>query len=124
MTKKTYSILAVIGALLWGAAIFLRNTSLMDNDIIANVLWRLPNFGVVWIGVGLTVALYPNIFKKEFNDKYFYLLSAVGFAILLLSEVIHIFLGAAFDVWDMAASALALLFIILMRIFMKKSVEE
>ena len=106
--KKIYTVLSLIGIAIWSATIFLRDTSLMDYDIIKRILWVAPNFGAVWAGVGLTYILYPYIFKKEFNTKKTTILVGVIFAILLASEIMHhFFLNSPFDIWDMFASAVA-----------------
>lgn len=92
----------------------------MDYDIINRILCVAPNFGAVWVGVGLTISYFPYAFKKEFNENHIYLLGGIILVLLLISEIIHhFFLGSLFDIWDMLASAGALLFIILVRQFRK-----
>jgi hypothetical protein len=106
--KKIYSILAVIGVIIWSAAVFLRNTPLMDNAVLRRIIWVAPNFGVVWAGIGFAFMLFPHIFKREFDPKHILLLISGIFAFLILSEFVHhVFLDSPFDVWDMAASAVA-----------------
>jgi hypothetical protein len=120
MTKKTYNIFVVFGAFLWGVATFLRGTALMDHHFMMHILWRTPNFGVVWVGIGLAIILCPYIFNKEFNDKYIYFLIAAVLLILLLSEIIHLWLDASFDIWDMVASMVAAIIIIATRLCLQK----
>ena len=60
------------------------------------------------MGVGLTYIFFPYVFKKEFDEKYTYLLLGGIFALLFGSELIyHYFLGSSFDIWDMLASLAA-----------------
>ena len=118
--KKIYIILALIGMLIWTAAIFLRETSVMENGFLRRILWVAPNFGVVWAGVGFTYLIYPNIRKREFEPKYILPLVGVILVLLLLAEIIHhFFLDSPFDVWDMVASVLAAIIIIAIYIFNK-----
>lgn len=122
--KKICRPLAVVGAILWSATIFLRETSLMNYSIIKHFLWIAPNIAALWIGVGLTVELYPYIFKKDFNPKYFYAIIEIILAVLLLSEIIHcFFLDSSFDIWDMAASIAASIIVIIVHkvVFMSKT---
>ena len=112
--KKTYSILMLAGALAWAATRILRNTHLMDNAILQRLLWVAPNFCAVWVGVGLTFLLYPRIFKNEFDAKHTVPLVGGLFGVILLSEIIHhVFLDSAFDIWDMVASAVASVIVLL-----------
>ena len=122
--KKIYNILALTGAVIWSATIFLRDTSLMDNAVLRRILWVTPNFGVVWLGAGLTFTIFPYVFKREFNPKHTIPLVGGIFAVLILSEIVHhIFLDSAFDIWDMAASAAASLVIIVIHIFRKSKMQ-
>jgi len=112
--KKTYSIILVMGVLIWAGAVLLRETPLMDNAIIQRLLWVAPNFGVVWAGVGFTYILYPRFFKKDFDPKHTVSLVGVILALLLSAEFIHhFFLDSAFDIWDMAASTIAAVIVLL-----------
>jgi uncharacterized membrane protein len=118
MMKNLYKILALTGAILWAASIFLRETSLMDYSVIRHFLWVAPNIAAVWMGIGFTFMLYPHIFKKEFDKKYLYALIGAILAVLLFSEIIHhVFLDSPFDIWDMVASLAASIIIIIVRFF-------
>lgn len=80
----------------------------MDNSVIDALLGVAPNFGSFWLAFGLCVAVYPFLFRQEFNFKYVWALTGIIFAAVLLSEVIHfVFLSAGFDVWDMVSSLIA-----------------
>ena len=116
--KNIYMVLAFTGALIWSATVFLRETALIDYDIIRQILWVAPNIGAVWMGVGFTFMLYPYIFKKEFNTKNIYFLIGIILLLLLASEIIHhFFMESPFDIWDMIASLLASIVIILIHNF-------
>ena len=114
--KNVYSILLVVGIFLWSAAVLLRGTSVMDIAILKRLIWVAPNIGVVWAGVGFAYLLFPRIFKREFNPKHTAVLLGSILAALLLSETMHHFwLGSAFDIWDMAASAVAAAIVLALR---------
>ena len=121
--KKTYSIILLTGVLIWTGAVLLRETSLMDNAIIRRLLWAAPNFGVVWAGVGFTYILYPRFFNKDFDPGHTASLVGVILALLLVAEFIHhFFLDSSFDVWDMAASAIAAVIVLLIYRFRRGKV--
>ena len=106
--KKTYIVLALIGAALWSATLYLRGTPCRDYPVLKHLLGVAPNFCVVWIGTGTVAALHPFVFKKEFNPSHIVWLLASFLAILLLSETVHaLFLHARFDIWDILASVAA-----------------
>lgn len=116
--KKIYSILAVAGVIMWSAVIFLRETPLMDNAVLRRILWVAPNFGVVWACVGFIFMLFPLIFKREFDPKHTLHLVGGILTLLILSEVVYnVFLDSPFDVWDMAASAVASIVVIMIYYF-------
>ncbi|MCL2813817.1 MAG: hypothetical protein FWD23_04380 [Oscillospiraceae bacterium] len=116
--KNIYGILALAGVIIWSAAIFLRETPLMDNAVFRRILWVAPNFGVVWAGIGFTFMLFPRIFKREFEPKHTLVLVGGIFALLILSEGIHhFFLDSPFDIWDMAASAAASIVVLVIYFF-------
>jgi hypothetical protein len=121
MTKKAYSIFAVIGAFLWSATVLLRETALMDYDIMQQFFWRVPNVGAAWAGMALPAILYSHIKKQEFNEKYIFFLCATVLLILLLSEIVHhLWLGANFDIWDMVASIVAVTIFVLTRFCLQR----
>jgi membrane protein DedA with SNARE-associated domain len=120
MTKKTYSIFAALGAFIWGATVLLRGTALMDYPTIKHILWRTPNFATVWLVFGLVVILYPYIFKKEFHEAYTYFLVAAILLAQFVSEVVHLWIDASFDIWDMVAGITAALILIFTRFCLQK----
>jgi len=112
---RIYQILFFLGNIIWSLTIFLRSTTLNENEVSRAILGRTPNFGAVWAGIGLPYIVFPLIFKKEFNPKYNYYLVAIVMVIIVISEVIHhFFLNSKFDIWDMIVSMIAsLLFIVI-----------
>lgn len=106
--KKDYSVTSLAGALIWTAVVVLRRLSLPATGIIRFIVDILPNFGVIWLIVGLTVTFLPYFTKKEFPPQRMYLLIGVALGLVLLSEIAHtLLLNAAFDVWDLVASLVA-----------------
>ena len=98
---------------MWAATSFLRGTSLMEYEVIKQILWRTPNFAAVWVGIGLTYITFPLVLKKEFDPKHTYLSVGIIMAILVILEIVHhVFLDSPFDIWDIVASVIALIFII------------
>jgi cation transport ATPase len=103
------NVLGLIGALLWALAIFLRETTLMQNEIISFLLGIAPNFGVGLLLPMFTVIYYPILFKKDITFKKFILILIAIFLLLFVSEVVHDkFLNSRFDFYDMIASLIAL----------------
>lgn len=96
----------------------------MNNDVIRQILWVAPNFGVVWVGVEISIMAYEHCFKKEFSAKYFCPLVGIIIVILLLSEIIYaIFLNSPFDIRDMYASLIAAFVLILIHIVGKRKAK-
>jgi hypothetical protein len=119
--KNAYKVVALIGAIMWGATVFLRDTFLMDNLFIKQFLWVAPNLSAVWVGVGLPIVYYEHFAKKQFNFKYIYTLVGMCLVILLASELIHpLYSDSQFDIWDMAASLLAGVVVIIVHVIGKR----
>lgn len=99
----------VVGAMLWASVVFLRQTSVVQYSVVRSLLGLAPNFGVVWVGFGLTYTIvFPVVLKRKFDLRYSVPLILIILALLLASEIIHdLFLNAPFDVWDMVASVIA-----------------
>lgn len=102
-------ILGLIGAVLWTLTIFLRGTSIMQNEIINFLLGIAPNFGAGLLLPMFTVIYYPIIFKKDITFKKFILILIAIYFLLFMSEVVHDkFLNSKFDFYDMISSLIAL----------------
>ena len=108
--RKTFQFLGLNGAIIWGAAILIRSMNLSMPAALQLIVGVAPNFGVVWLLMGLYVASSPALFKRESTRKGRYLVIAVIPCVLLLSEAVHAaFLGARFDTADIIASMIALI---------------
>ena len=119
--KKVYSYLALAGCLIWGAAVVLRGTAVVASPVGGFLLGVAPNFGAAWAVVGLTLTFWPIVLRRPFDMGKLSLLLLATLLALLVSEVVHmLWLGARFDVWDMAASVVALLVLALVRVLEKK----
>ncbi|MCL2064219.1 MAG: GNAT family N-acetyltransferase [Candidatus Cloacimonetes bacterium] len=105
-----YRAFTLIGALIWLLSRVLRNTFLMDYELIKNILYRAPNFGAAWVGIGLLILFYQRVTKKEFKEQYSFSAVSIVFLILLIFEINnHHFSNSSFDIWDIFSSLLALL---------------
>lgn len=93
----------------------------MNHDVFGFILGTAPNFGATFLGIGLLVANYSNIFKREFDRKNILLVIGLVNVILFLSEIVHhFFLNAPFDIWDMVAGVIAsFIFIVISAIIPK-----
>lgn len=106
--KKTFQLLGLNGAIIWGAAVIVRSLNLSMPGILSFIVGVAPNFGVVWFLMGLYVAYAPYILKRESTRRGRYFAIAAILAMLLLSEIVHAaFLGAGFDMADMVTSVIA-----------------
>lgn len=106
--NKWYRIIALIGALIWAGATLLRELPMPIDGPVRFALNVAPNFGVVFAVVGLSIVFWPYVWKRAFPAKGMYPFLCALLVLLLGSEIIHAaFLDAPFDIWDMAASALA-----------------
>jgi mannose/fructose/N-acetylgalactosamine-specific phosphotransferase system component IIC len=104
-----FNLLGFLGVILWVLVIFLRETPVAHDPCLNICLGIAPNFGVALLLPMLLANYYPVIFKRGFSWKVFRNGLAIIFAALLLSEVVHDrFLNSRFDIWDLAASLVAL----------------
>ena len=103
------------GTLLWvGAEWIWRGFGMPQYPALVFLIGVLPNFGCVWTAAGLFVILWPKppgrVLSKRAVSKFLYAL----FLCIFLSEALHaLFFGAAFDIWDILASLLAALLLLL-----------
>jgi hypothetical protein len=106
--------LGLSGVILWVALIFLREMPIVHHPSANIWLGIAPNFGVALLLPMLLANYYPVVFKRRFTRQIFLDGLAVIFTVLLLSEVVHdIFLNSGFDIWDLAASLVALVIMVL-----------
>ncbi len=122
--RKDYSVTSLAGALIWAAAVVLRHLSLPQTGFIRFILNIMPNFGVIWLIVGLTITFWPYLFKKEFPSNRLYALVGISLALVLLSEIVHtLLLKAPFDVWDIVASLAAACWIVVSSLLANRKVS-
>ena len=101
--------LGLVGCFLWVLAIFLRENSIMQNEIASFLLGVAPNFGVGLLIPMLVIRCFEVTLKKEVTCKSFILILIGIYGLLLMSEIIHDkFLNSRFDILDMVASLVAL----------------
>lgn len=113
--KKMYQILGLVGVVIWLVAIAARELGLDLPAVLSFAVGVAPNFGVVWLLMGLYESYGPIIIKRESTRKGRYIAAAVVIALLVLSEIIHmVFLGAGFDVGDLLASVVAMVPLLIM----------
>ena len=116
--KKVYIVSGLIGLAMWSMTIILRETTLTNYDIVKHILRVMPNFGVVWGLVFFAMLFLVKGLKRDFNSKNIYLTLLLIMILLFLSEIIHDkFLNSPFDIWDMVASAIASVIIIVINVF-------
>lgn len=123
--KKDYSIIALVGILIWVGAAFLRFLPMPQSGPVRFLLNVGPNFGVVWGLVGLTISFWPQWRKSEFPPKYFYALVGIALALLLASEIVHaLFLNSPFDIWDMVTSLISAALLMLLHIRVQRKAAQ
>jgi len=108
-----FNILGLLGVLLWVLTIFLREMPVAHNPGINFWLGIAPNFGVALLLPMLLVNYYPVVFKRALTRRFFLYGLAILFTALVFSEVVHdIFLNSKFDIWDLVASLVALVIMV------------
>lgn len=119
MKKYTVtSVFGIIGIISWAITILLRETNLINIDIINFKLGVMPNIGAEWFFIWMVEIIYEKI-KKDFTFKIAIKVSGVIFLMAVLSEVVHdMFLNSPFDIFDIIATILAITFyLIILYIF-------
>lgn len=111
---KLERIMGMLGVFIWAATIFLRESSLMGHTTSRFILGVAPNFGVVWLLYWLIALWYQNKYKREIKLPGQCVILGIILAFLFLSEVIHqVFMDSPFDIWDIIASCLAVLILLI-----------
>lgn len=106
--KRTYQIFALIGAVIWAAAVLVRGTGAVMLPLFTDLVGVAPNFGVMWVLMGLGVSFFPRLYRREAGARDRLWLAAGAMGVLLLSEIVHtVFFGAGFDWLDLLASLVA-----------------
>lgn len=106
--KKSFQIAGIAGSLVWCAAVLVRQAGIPLASAARFLVGIMPNIGAPLVCVGLFVSFFPFVCKGEAARRERYLAIAATMLLMLLSEAVHaLFLGAAFDVWDLLASLIA-----------------
>ncbi|MBC5996522.1 hypothetical protein EAI30_05395 [Romboutsia ilealis] len=119
MKKYTVtSVFGIIGIISWAITILLRETYLVNIDIINFKLGVMPNISAAWFFIWMVEIIYEKI-KKDFTFKISIKVSGIIFLMAVLSEVVHdMFLNSPFDIFDIMATILAIaLYLIVLYVF-------
>ncbi len=102
MKKYTVtSVFGIIGIISWAITILLRETYLVNIEIINFKLGVMPNVGAAWFFIWIVEIIYEEI-KRDFTFKVSIKVSGIIFLIAVLSEVVHdMFLNSTFDIFDL-----------------------
>ncbi len=97
----------LMGGLLWAGAVLLRSAGLANKTtFLSAVTGVLPNICAVWVVLGVAIIFFPYVRHAELPQQTIFPLLGAALLLLVLSEFVHAWwLGAAFDLWDLAASA-------------------
>jgi len=111
MKKYTITyVFGIIGALSWSGTVLLREMLLSDSSVLNFILGIMPNISASWVFIWIGEKLI-NKAKRDFTFKVASIVSGVIFLFALISEIIHeMFLNSPFDVNDIIATILAILF--------------
>lgn len=111
MKKYTITyVFGIIGALSWSGTVLLREMLLSDSSVLNFILGIMPNISASWVFIWIGENLI-NKAKRDFTFKVASIVSGVIFLFALISEIIHeMFLNSPFDVNDIIATILAILF--------------
>ena len=109
MGKLTLTkIFGIVGGLLWGLTVLLRETPLVTNSYIGYILGIMPNIAASWFFIALTEYIMWAT-RKEFNFTTAIIASSAIFAFAPISEYLHyIYLDATFDIHDIIATGCAI----------------
>ena len=119
MKKYTVtSVFGIIGIISWAITILLRETYLVNIEIINFKLGVMPNVGAAWFFIWIVEIIYEEI-KRDFTFKVSIKVSGIIFLIAVLTEVVHdMFLNSTFDIFDIIATILAItIYLIILYIF-------
>ena len=111
MKKYTIThIFGIIGVLFWSGTVLLREMLLSDSGVINFILGIMPNISASWVFIWIGEKLINKI-NRDFTFKTASIISGVIFLLALISEIIHeMFLNSPFDVNDIIATIVAIIF--------------
>ena len=111
MKKYTIThVFGIIGVLSWSGTVLLREMLLSDIGVLNFILGIMPNISASWVFMWIGEKLI-NKESKDFTFKAASIVSGVIFLFALISEIIHeMFLNSPFDVNDIIATIVAIIF--------------
>ena len=111
MKKYTIThIFGIIGVLFWSGTVLLREMLLSDSGVINFILGIMPNISASWVFMWIGEKLINKV-NRDFTFKTASIISGVIFLLALISEIIHeMFLNSPFDVNDIIATIVAIIF--------------
>ena len=111
MKKYTIThIFGIIGVLFWSGTVLLREMLLSDSGVINFMLGIMPNISASWVFIWIGEKLINKV-NRDFTFKTASIISGVIFLLALISEIIHeMFLNSPFDVNDIIATIVAIIF--------------
>ena len=111
MKKYTIThVFGIIGVLSWSGTVLLREMLLSDIGVLNFILGIMPNISASWVFMWIGEKLI-NKESRDFTFKTASIVSGVIFLFALISEIIHeMFLNSPFDVNDIIATIVAIIF--------------
>ncbi len=111
MKKYTItSVFGIIGVLSWSGTVLLREMVLNDMNALNLILGIMPNISASWVFIWIGEKLVSKV-NKSFTFKVASIISGIVFLLAFVSEIIHdMFLNSPFDVNDIIATILAIIF--------------
>lgn len=111
MNKYTItSVFGIIGVLSWSGTVLLREIVLNDMNALNFILGIMPNISASWVFMWIGEKLVSKV-NKSFTFKVASIISGIVFLLAFVSEIIHdMFLNSPFDVNDIIATILAIIF--------------
>ncbi|MBI9011413.1 MAG: hypothetical protein JEZ08_04225 [Clostridiales bacterium] len=104
--KKVY-VLGLVGAILWSMTVLLRDTSIVNNSIIKQILFVTPNIGASLVVFYLIDKYYSVITKKDYTLKMSLITLGMILFLAIGSEIYHdLFLNAPYDIADILATVI------------------
>ena len=115
---KTIYVLGLIGAFLWSTTVLLRETSLINNAFIQQILFVTPNIGATLVASAAIDMYYSVMTKKDYTLKMNLIALVMILFLSIGSEIVHdLFLNASFDVMDILATIMTVMILGLIVIY-------
>ncbi len=118
-------IFGILGMVIWGAVVLLRESSFSGNGTYIFFRGILPNLGAAWAATMFGAWLIQYICKRKYTIKRHVLACLSVLALAIISEVIHhFFLNSPFDIHDILTTILAQTLILIIPIAIKDKVFD